>query len=442
MTHPLGPAALLVLLAGAAAASEDSLPAEVAELSAEERSTWLVRSIREDVPPLEDPLPFLVEAGLEVPDHLVGMVVAWKVPAFGAGGVQTMSIYQHELLRRAFVELGPAVMLAAGRRAIEREDTAASRAVNVELLGLLGENGPPALKEMVRHARKTLDADLDPRIAEAFEVGVADLVEHHPDVHAAMRARWRSWPHELLAPTLRGVGRARDPRGLPFLGDVMAWYDDLAILCMSQLRLLGPSSSADVNAQIGATVRQFLDPDDPRFCQAAALALGDLEDTTSIPELIDLLASGIDGLAENALWSLRRISGLRLNDRAELWRAWYSQEKAWFENDAPRLFQRLSSPRDQDVAAAIREIGKHRLYRDALAREIVTVLEHDESRFRARACRALALLRSQGAIPDLIEALDDADEEVFLEAHAALIQLVGRDLGRDPDDWRSLLVAG
>lgn len=433
------PLLVAILLASATRAGEPALSPEVSALPPEEQATWIVRSIREPEPPLAEPAPLLAEVGRGVPDHLIGMLRARVVPALGDGKRQTMSIYQRALLRDALDRLGPDVVLPAATRSLKTADEPLASAAFIEVLGLVGTADD--LDLVRKRARPLLasDGELPPRLEEAVEDAVADLAASDPETHVRLVRAWRSWPRELLPALLRGVGRARDPRGLPTVTEVVSWHEDLAVLGLSQVRLLGPSADDEVNQETAEVVRELVRAEDLQVARAALLALGELEDVASIPAMIELLGEDSGGLAENALWALRRISGLKLNENRDLWRAWYRQEERWFEEDAPRAIERLRSPLDHQVAAAVREIGNHRLHRHELARELAPVLEHPQATLRALACRALARLGSLTALADLAHALRDAEEEVFQAASRALVVLTGRDLGTDPDDWLALL---
>ncbi len=412
------------------------LPPAVAEMSPEDRATWIVRSIRVDPPLLEDPVPLLVEVGYTVPAHLFEMLRARGVPALDEGAEQIISIYQRDLVREALRGMGHDVVLPAAERSLAGDDDPRATATLIEVTGLVGSSED--LDGLRKRASSSTRKELHPRIEEAIEDAIADLAGSDVETHESLLHGWRSWPVELLPAVLRGVGRARDPRGLPFLTEVLSWHDDLAITCMSQFRLVGASASVEVNERAAEVLRELVESDEPHLCRAALLALGELEDTGSIPVMIELLASD-SGMAENALWALRRISRLTLNESPDLWREWFRQEQEWYANEAPRVITNLSSSQPHEVLASIREIGKRRLHRHELARELLPVLANEEARFRALACAALANLGSTSVLSELARALEDAEEEVFNAARNALVSLTGRDLGESPDDWMALV---
>ncbi len=58
---------------------------------------------------------------------------------------------------------------------------------------------------------------------------------------------------------------------------------------------------------------------------------------------------------------------------------------------------------------------------------------------RLKAARALSQLAARGAVPALVEALDDRDRSVQYNAHIALRELTGQSIGRDRTEWEAWL---
>jgi len=75
----------------------------------------------------------------------------------------------------------------------------------------------------------------------------------------------------------------------------------------------------------------------------------------------------------------------------------------------------------------------------AAADEVPALMTSPDPRVRAVAVE-VAGYRGDGTryAPELIDRLEDADAAVRERAHAALVRLAGRDVGRDPGAWREL----
>jgi HEAT repeat protein len=424
--------------AEAPGAAQVTLPVEIARLEPAEQCVWLLRSIREPDPPLQDPAPLLAESGRSVVPGLLEILDARRVPAFGEKPPQVMSIYQRKLLHDALWTMGrDAVFPSLGRFRAERRDPAGRR-TTIEVLGVLG--GVTELDDILRIAQQVLEGeDVPARFEETLRQALADVLRRVPEAHAATRSAWRAWSPMILPIVLFAVGEARDPAGLDLLADVMSWEPELAELCLAQVRLVGPSRLPDVNGRVVGVASELLDVDKPSLCRASALALGELGATEAIPQLIRLLDEDSYGLSDNAHWALQRITGMRFHNHPSIWSVWYRDEVRWYEREARSVFERLDSPLIHDVAAAVRELSRRTFHREEIARELATVLTHPNPTLRARACGGLARLEAVGVVPQLIAALADRDAVVAEAAHSALIVLTEQDLGRDPEAWRELM---
>ena len=70
--------------------------------------------------------------------------------------------------------------------------------------------------------------------------------------------------------------------------------------------------------------------------------------------------------------------------------------------------------------------------------EVPALMASPDPRVRALAVEVAGHRRDPRYVADLIDRLDDADPAVRDRAHAALARMAGRDVGTDPDAWRTL----
>lgn len=330
----------------------------------------------------------------------------------------------------------PAV-LTETQRMLGRGRTPEAREAAVRILGAVGRAlDVPTLYELA-HPIQTVP--LEPRLESAFRAAVAALMRRDADVLLQLDRLWSYQSEALLPPLLEGLGDAGDSRCLELLDEILVRHERLLVPILSQVRRVGPSRSLDVNDRLAARLRMHLEPSRPA-CRPAVFALATLRDYDSVPALIELLDHESSGLASDAYFALRELTGLDLRADSDLWGAWYQSELDWIGEHAPRVLAKLRSPRHADVAAAIGELARRRLFNDTWAVELAPLLTHSAASLRLLAVRALGALRSPYVYPELIEALLDPSNDVRDAAHRALRATTRIDLPPDAELWRQRLL--
>jgi len=170
----------------------------------------------------------------------------------------------------------------------------------------------------------------------------------------------------------------------------------------------------------------------------AVIAAGRMEDGESIPHLIALLAEEDVGLRADAAWSLERISGLQLRDRADRWAAWFEVELEWWRERSDSAFYELESADRAERTCALLEIGGRRMSRDRLSLRVAPLLQDPDPTVAQLAAQTLRSLRSKVACAPLVLALERPELEVGLESWRALRAITGKDLPRDVEVWRAM----
>ncbi|MEW6071023.1 MAG: HEAT repeat domain-containing protein [Planctomycetota bacterium] len=273
-------------------------------------------------------------------------------------------------------------------------------------------------------------------ISRAVEGGVAEILARDPAAYERLVLLQRETPDALLPAVVRTVGAPRDDRGLEFLGDVIGWRSQFAGPAIAQVSALGASDSLARNESLARLIRPYLDPESVELCPAAALALGELRDVEAVRPLLDLLENGAPGVRANALWALRRITGLSFPAEPATWRVWFEEEEEWALRSMASVIRALESPDEGEIAAAIQAASYHPLLRHELSEALGRVLDHPRAGLRALVCRTLERLASPVSIPPLIERLEDHDDAVRGSALHALQEITGRrDLPPDPAAW-------
>ncbi len=368
---------------------------------------------------------------------LVEILHARRVPALGEERAQTLSEVQESIVMHTLAGLERATVLAQTQNMLSRGRTAEAREAAVRILGAVGRAlDVPTLYELVHTAP---GVPLERRVEEAFRSAVGSLVRRDGDALLQFDRLWSYQPEALLQPLLEGLGDGGDARCLELLDEILVRHDRLLVPVLTEIRRVGPSRSLDVNDRLAARLRHHIEPSRPA-CRPALFALATLRDYDSVPALIDLLGHESRGLASDAYFALRELTGLDLRADAELWNAWYESELDWIAEQAPRVLAKLHSPRHADIAAAIGELAKRRLFNDTWALELAPLLDHSAPSLRLLTARALAALRSPYVVAGLIEALLDPSSEVRDASHRALRATTRLDLPPDAVLWRGRLL--
>ena len=185
-------------------------------------------------------------------------------------------------------------------------------------------------------------------------------------------------------------------------------------------------------------MRTYLRSSQAELRRESALAVARLNDCEAVPDLIALLEDEARGVRDNALWALQQLTGMGRTADPGVWRRWYDAEVEWWEREAPDLLTRLDRIEllaDAEIVASINELGRHRLFREDLARRLFGALDHRDPRVVRLACVALQQFEARSAVPQLIELLEHRDRTVQQQAWTALKAITGRNLPLRRGAW-------
>jgi len=402
---------------------------------AERAAIELLRSLRKKERPDDLELAArLSPAGQRLLPLFFEVLATRSVPALETGKPQVLSEIQEKavLLGVSQLERGPVLAYLGASLAVSAE--VPRRRAAIACLGAVGHaNDLPQLFDLTFVSEEHVP---DARLLKALESAVSALLARDPHGVEQLITLRRVTRPELLATLVEAVGSTHDPRGLAYLAEVAYWHENLILDVMSQVPLLGPSGDDTVDGALRVRMRTYLDEDRPGLCRAAVTALTALHDTEAIGTLIPLLDTEQGGLAQNAHWALKRLTGLSMGPSAETWSRWHQAEMYWLVRQKPKAFQRLRENDPAAVAAALREVLAHPLARGELATALPDLLRSRWPALRILACTTLAELDAQDSIGRLVWALEDRDPEVARAAHAALRRLSHLDLPLDPALWQ------
>jgi HEAT repeat protein len=422
----LATAALICALPLAAARAERP-GQDGRELSrAEQRMVRVLRATRaKPPPPVEESRKLVARDAHPAVGVLLDVLEQRQVPAIDGLPLQRLSTAQEELALGGLRVIGREGVMRALDPRLAASTAAATRAMAIEVYGVFGDADD--LNTIVALAGGTGDDPLDGHTDELLQQTLTNVLTSDARAFDRLRAVLKGKSRDVLIAIVFAVGAARDERGLPFLAEIMTWRDDLAVEALSQIRLIGRSSSPAVDAELSQLARVWLDPHAATRCRAAIMALGVLEDENAVPQLIELLEQDSRGMRDEVLWSLRRISGQQFPASRTTWIDWHAAEESWYEERWSRCVGDLGSDDEEEFTSAVQELAQHRLYRHAIAQALCPALERDKPEFRQLVCAALADLGSTVAVRALTDVLDDDDEHVAESARAALLKITGRD---------------
>lgn len=324
--------------------------------------------------------------------------------------------------------------LAAGVLAEPRD--AELRAAALRLLQpLAGAREVPLSLQLV--AEGLPEEGLEPPLADPFVRFVASVHARDRDGTRALVAAVPSQTLAVQALIVEGIAEYVHERTASALGDLLSESVELRVALLVPLAKLIRRLPDSGFEQIYREVRSGLDAEDAPTRREAALAVGWLRDDRSLPHLTELLADPEVAPRNAALWSLRRISGLKLRGSKELWRRWLHDAEGWWLHRSEECFAILRTGTPPQVLLALQEIGRQNMGRERVIRELEAVLGMDSAEVVATACAVLQRLEDTAAVPMLSRVLLRNDPAVTAPAHRALVKLTGAQLPPDYSAWRS-----
>ncbi len=339
-----------------------------------------------------------------------------------------------ERILRGFASFDSKAVLAATRGALSDAQPVASRIAAMR--AITASPTPDALPALYAACPRNASFSLK----HEFEHTVATVFHHAPGAIHTTTRNWRHVPAHLRSNVLHAIGSAATRPGLDWLAEQLWYQTKHELIVLTGITKLAPLARPDQATDITEQLRDRLDPSDPALCQAASLAVAAFRDVESVPLLIALLSAETRGVRENALWALRQISGRSFGSNAAQWQAWFDAEDAWLEKRAPRVFESLDNKNAEAIAAALREIAAHTVFRDTLTDAVTPLLRHKRTAVAVLVCTTLAHLGSRRAIEPLIDALKAENETREKAALVALRKLTGCDLPAESDRWRETLL--
>ena len=319
---------------------------------------------------------------------------------------------------------------------LESEDSESS-ATALRLLGTFGEGRH--FKRIVACVEASEGSDANDEILDAFEDCFVELARRDPSTISRIRWAWGKATREVQGVWLLALGESGQQEASDLLLSLLEWGDGEPSALIAHVDRISAVLNRDSAAAASATIRPYLEAEDLGTVKAATLSLGRLGDIESIEVLIELLVHEQAGVRANAHWSLKRITGRNFSVAGGPWRVWFREQSQWFEREAERIVGRLESADAAVVTAALQDVTRHPLHRDAFVWDIVAVLAHESVAARVMACHVLRELSQGDTLPFLIDSLTDESDRVVAAAHDALRRMTRLDLPPSPEEWEEVV---
>lgn len=101
-----------------------------------------------------------------------------------------------------------------------------------------------------------------------------------------------------------------------------------------------------------------------------------------------------------------------------------------------KLLLQLRSGTKTEMLAAMNELAKMKLCKNEIITNLLEHLNSGDPDIRREVCLVLAKMNASMAERGLIECLDDRDKKVAEAAHKALVDITGKNLSSDIEEWR------
>jgi hypothetical protein len=340
--------------------------------------------------------------------------------------VQALSYLRTPLLKHLKASIGPAATDSQCKTA----------------LLTLAEIGTPSDLPLLASiaARRGKTVGVSRLLVDWFGIALQRILERSPMAAEKLAGLYPRLHPYLRAPSIRAIGTSSQRSHLSLLADLLCQDEDMNVAILEQIERIAGSIPYPAKDLSPDGLRELLHAALPECRALAARSLGHLQDSDSIPQLIQLLKDPVDEAQQGALQALWGMTGLRFPlDRAR-WELWYAEELRWQDTCAADTLDSILGGEPTAVFAALRELSMHKIALEDHAQSIAGVLRHEETTLRRQACIALMQLGASSSIPALLDAMiRDEDQTVQKAAWQGLVALTGMSLPLDCDLWRERL---
>jgi hypothetical protein len=278
----------------------------------------------------------------------------------------------------------------------------------------------------------------DPAVENAeFQRASTDILLRDTTGFTTLDALVGTVPLRVQSALASGVESTKRPEAATMLARWIGTRRELRLVALPHLSRLALALEKPFPEEVLQPVRTLLEQVEGETLPDAIICAGRLGDYAAIPHLARWLRDGDAGVKADALWSLRQISGLVLDEDPSRWQSWYASESSWWDNDSRAAFESLRSGTRIEKVDALRAIAGLHAWRDKLAEHVALLLDDQDVELAGYAARMLGRLGSRATVGPLLEAL--ANPGCAQAAHGALEAITKKKLPLDPAACRDAL---
>jgi hypothetical protein len=349
------------------------------------------------------------------------------------GAQAELSRAQELRLLLAFRALDREQVLAFLASLPARSADVASRALGLRVLGEIARERDLELALLLARG-PTPAVAVERPVQGELETTLGRLFRREPSAVSALPRLLGPCAPELRAPLVRSVARStaagRTAAFALSLGRVPA-FDPILLV---ELRRAASEHGTRLDDGPLSLLRAYLSERNAGLVLLAIQAAEALGDHEALPTLVSLVGAKDENVAAAAHHALVQMTGLTWSADPKTWARWSAEELRWWQVDAPGCAGAIAREDAGRAGDAIVELSRHRMYPDRAAQMLLDGLAR-ERRIALLACKALANVRSDLALPSLVELLDGRDEGLRHEAWLALRARTGLELAPDSERW-------
>lgn len=330
-----------------------------------------------------------------------------------------------------------AVIQELGTWAAEPQGTHGQVAA-LELLTPCARAGDLRLALRIAHPRVAGMA-LELPVRRSLEACLVAVLHRDPRAIWTVRDLFLGAQLEQLPSLLSAMAAAEPKPALEAMASLLGRTPRCESLILHKLSQVAEQTSPPHSRDTLASIRSYLESDDPVQLEQASRLVGILGDGDAIGLLISSMGSEVGSIRDSSHRALSRITGLPMPPDARRWEAWYAEEQEWWSRRSWEVFEDLRSGNVEFMVPALAECSKRRLHRHELCDDVVANLGSQEPEILVLAASTLSNLESEAALPHLLRWMRSSDETVRAAARRGLVRIVGEDHGDTEKAWRTAI---